>query len=311
MTYDMRDQTIAIFGGSGFLGSYVIQNLVKRGARLRVISRALCDTRPLVSMGSVGQVAPIQLPSLSRDSVLKVLEGCTGCVNLIGILYESKKQTFDLIHKDVPTLIGTCAQELEMASVVHVSALGADKNSTSSYAKSKALGEEGLKAAFPGATILRPSLVFGPEDHFFNRFAHMAQLFPVLCIIRGSAVFQPVYVGDIAQATELCLMDPHHKGKTYELGGSDLYTFRELIELMLYYCHRKAVVISLPTSLGMVIGALGELFPVPPLTKDQVRLLAKDTCVSEAALSFKDLGISATPLEAILPSYLERFRPAL
>jgi NADH dehydrogenase len=227
----------------------------------------------------------------------------------VGILFERGKQRFDLVHHRGPAVVARLAREAQVKKLVFVSAIGADPASPSAYARSKAAGEADVSAAFPGATILRPSLVFGPEDDLFNRFAAMTRLSPMLPLIGGGKTrFQPVYVGDVADAIVGALDRSEAQGRIFELGGPRTYTFRELMELMLVEIGRKRLLVSVPAGLLAGPAALMEWLPTPPLTRDQIRLLLRDNVVAPDRLGLAQLGITPTALELVLPTYLDRFR---
>jgi len=237
------------------------------------------------------------------------LAGNDWLVNCVGILRESGAQTFELVHHTGPARLARFAREAGVDRFVHISAIGADPRSSSAYARTKAAGEQAVRDAFPTVTILRPSVVFGPEDQFFNRFAAMATISPVLPLIGGGETrFQPVYVGDVADAVVECLEDSATAGRTYELGGPKIYTFREVLELVLSEIRRKRRFVDLPFGLATFQARLMSLLPSPPLTPDQVELLKSDNIVSSGALTLASLGIAPTPAEVVLPTYLDRFR---
>lgn len=301
---------VTVFGGSGFIGRYVVRNLARAGWQVRVAVRRPDEALFLKTAGDVGQVTPVAANIRDEKSVAAAVSGADAVINLVGILYQGGKQKFDTVQ-------GTGAKRLAMAAraagakrFIQISAIGADSDSDSNYARSKAAGEQGVSSSFPGATILRPSIVFGPEDDFFNRFAKMAMISPALPLIGGGHTkFQPVYVGDVAAAIAKALEDPATMGKTYELGGPRVYTFRELLRLMLREIGRCRALIPLPFALASLKASVLQLLPVPPLTVDQVRLLKRDNVVSAQALTLKDLGLDATAVEAVLPTYLDRYRP--
>ena len=237
------------------------------------------------------------------------LHGATAAVNLTGILFQRGRQRFDSVHSEGAGTIARAAAEAGVQSLVHVSAIGADPESAALYARSKAAGEAAVRDAFPEAVILRPSVVFGPEDDFFNRFAEMARFSPALPLIGGGQTrFQPVYVGDVAQAAVKALTDPACRGKTYELGGPRSYSFKELLQLLLKTTGRRRALVNLPFGLARLQATFLERLPVPPLTRDQVALLRHDNVVGEGALTLADLGIEATAVEAVIPTYLDKFR---
>jgi NADH dehydrogenase len=237
------------------------------------------------------------------------LAGNQALINCVGILHESGRQRFEAIHHSAPARLARLARDAGVERFIHVSSLAADPRSPSTYARSKAEGEAAVRDAFPTATILRPSVVFGPEDQFFNRFAAIATISPVLPLIGGGATrFQPVYVGDVAEAAMRCLADPATAGRTYELGGPRVYSMRALLELLLGETRRKRFLVDLPFGLASLQARLMALLPNPMLTPDQVELLKTDNIVAGGALTLQTLGIEPTPVEAVLPTYLDRFR---
>jgi uncharacterized protein YbjT (DUF2867 family) len=304
-----RYRVATVIGGSGFIGRHFIRRLAKTGTVIRVAGRHPSRSLFLRVMGTVGQIVPIAVNLEDDASVAAALHGSDLVVNLAGILHPSGRSTFQTVHADGPGRIARAAREAGAQHLVHVSAIGADAASASQYARSKAEGERALSEAFPEATILRPSVVFGPEDEFFNRFARMAVMSPFLPLIGGGGTrFQPVYVGDVADAVMAALQDPATRGRTYELGGPRVYTLREVMELVLDVTHRRRRLVNVPWSAaGSLAGLLGML-PNPPLTRDQVELLKHDNVVSPGMATLADLGISPTAAEVILPTYLERFR---
>lgn len=305
----MKTHQIAVLGGSGFIGRYVVKRLVERGEVLTVGGRHAAGAKFLKLKGDVGQVGLVNI-AIDDEAVLPAfLAGKDALVNCVGILYERGAQKFDIVHHAAPAKLARLAREARVERLIHISAIGADPRSTSAYARSKAAGEQAVRDAFPTATILRPSIVFGPEDDFFNRFAAMAVVLPVLPLIGGGETrFQPVYVGDVASAVTRVLDDPATAGRTYELGGPKIYTFRALLEVMLAEIKRHRRFIELPFGLASLQARLLSLLPNPPLTPDQVEMLKSDNVVSPGALTLSTLGIEPEAVEAILPSYLDRFR---
>ncbi len=300
---------VTIFGGSGFIGHSLVRLLAKQGWVIRVAVRRPRDARDLQPLGNVGQIVAVPCKVQDPALVETALAGADAAVNLTGILYERGAQSFDAVHVQGAANIAKAAAKLGVGRLVHMSALGADPQSESAYARSKAAGEAAVRTAYPAASIVRPSIVFGPGDGFFNRFAAMAQLSPVLPLIGGGATrFQPVYVGDVARAMAACLAGPGHEGQTYELGGPRTYSFKELLEMMLRETKRKRLLMPVPYALAMVQAAFLEHLPVPPITRDQVKLLKRDSVVAAGAKGLADLGIEATPVESILPLYMDCFR---
>lgn len=304
------DKIIAVIGGSGFVGRYVVRLLAHEGYRVRVICRTPESARFLKTAGDVGQVV-VTGGNLTRfETIVDQLNGVYGVVNLAGVLYESGNQKFHEIHAQGAERLAKAAKSAGCKMFVHVSALGVDKATTSAYARSKVLGEKAVRGAFHDAVILRPSVIFGPEDNFFNQFARMASLGPALPLIGGGkTLFQPVYVGDVAQAIVTCLKHPQVSGKTFELGGPDAMSFYEILEYIQEQLDTDCTYIRLPFGLAGTLGFACEFLPAPPLTRDQVRLLKYDNIVSPDVLGFNDLGITPVPISAIVPRYLARYAP--
>jgi uncharacterized protein YbjT (DUF2867 family) len=306
----MAQRVATIFGGSGFIGRYVVQRLARRGWILRIAVRRPDQALFLKPLGNVGQIVPIAANIRYERSIAAAIHGADTVVNLVGILYEGGPQRFDAVHADGARRIARAAQAAGVERLLHFSALGADPQSDSAYARSKAAGEALLREHFPAATIFRPSIVFGPEDNFFNRFAAMARLSPVLPLIGGGTTkFQPVYVGDVADAALQVLTDEATAGETYELAGPRAYSFKELLEILLTMIGRRRYLVSIPYGLANFQASFLQWLPQPPLTADQVRLLKHDNVASGKLPGLSALGIQPTGLEAILPSYLDSYRP--
>ena len=307
MTNTSRRTTV--FGGSGFIGRYVVKRLAARGDVVRVAVRDPVAAAFLKPMGAVGQVVPMRVNISDDAAVAESLRGCDAVVNLVGILYESGTQRFEAIQAQAPERIAAAAKAAGVAEFVQISAIGADAGSPSLYARTKAAGEAGVRRHFPSAPILRPSIVFGPEDGFFNRFAAMAQLAPALPLIGGGTTkFQPVFVGDVAEAVLRVLGNPAAIGKTFELGGPRVASFRELMEFMFRTTGRSRPLVGIPFGLATLMAAVAEKLPMPLLTRDQVALLRHDNVVAEGAPDLRSLGIDPTAMEAVVPQYLEIFR---
>lgn len=307
------DTLVTVFGGSGFLGRHVIRALARRDYRIRVGVRRPDLAGHLQPLGKVGQIHPVQANLRYPASVQAAARGASVIVNLVGILAESGAQTFDAVQATGAETVAKAASEIG-ARVVHVSALGADQNSTSRYARAKAAGEAAVLAAAPSATIFRPSVVFGPEDHFTNRFAGLARLSPALPLIGGGLTkMQPVYVGDVATAIADAVDGKTAAGATYELGGPEVMTMREILEIILRVTERNCMLMPLPFALAKFKAAFLQFAPGDfKLTPDQVELLRHDNVVSDAAkaagLTLEGLGITPDSLEAVTPSYLWRYR---
>ena len=323
------DRTVAVIGGSGFVGRAIVEMLAREGARVIVLCRNAERAKFLKTMGVVGQVTPVAGNALSDEDLERVMGTADSVVNLVGILAEGGSQRFASLQGELPGRIGTLAARMGMKSVVHVSAIGASADSNSSYARSKAAGEAALHAAFPEAVILRPSIIFGPRDSFFNRFAGMVMLAPGLPLPGGGRMrMQPVYVGDVVDAVAVGLgfrkapkggraagrratggRTGAVEGGIFELGGPDIFTFRELMEITLDAIGRRRLLVPVPLGVMSLGAMITGLLPNPPLTMDQVRLLAVDNVVSEDTPGLADLGIAPTSVDAIIPGYLSCFRP--
>ncbi len=311
---------VTVFGGSGFLGRHVVRLIARAGFRhagtsyrLRVAVRRPEIAHFLQPMGKVGQIQPLRCDVTNDAAVTHALAGSDYAVNLIGILAESGNQRFDAIHAEAAGRIAGIAKAKGVRRFVHVSALGANPAARSRYARSKAAGEAAVIREFPEAMILRPSIMFGPEDSFFNRFANMARFSPLLPLIGGGKTrFQPVYVGDAASAVLAVLENPAAEGHLYELGGPRQYEFRELMEIVLRESGRQRGLLPIPFWLASLMGAAFGLLPGKILTLDQVRSLRTDNVVGandpNVVGTLADLGISPTALEAVVPTYLWRFR---
>ncbi|HWY66470.1 MAG TPA: complex I NDUFA9 subunit family protein [Rhizomicrobium sp.] len=302
----MNTNLVTVFGGSGFLGRHTVRALARAGWRIKVATRHPNRAFFLRPLGTVGQIDFVKCDVADADAVAQALLGADAVVNLTGILFQSG-QTFEDVQADGAANIASAAAAAGVGALVHVSAIGADTESDSAYAVTKAEGEVAVREAFPNAVILRPSIIFGPEDGFFNKFAEMARYFPALPLIGGGKTrFQPVFVGDVAQAILAGLS--RQDGRTYELGGPVSYSFKELMQLILRETGRKRALVPVPFGIAFLKAAFLQLLPNPLLTVDQVRLLKKDNVVSATAPGLADLGIAPTSAEAVIPSYLWRYR---
>ena len=311
----MINPSITIFGASGFLGRHIVRHLAPLGVTIRVPTRDPEKALVLKPLGDVGQIVPVAT-RLDNDHAVRLAIGQGNAqsdtvINLTGILFEPRKGDFRRVHVELAARIARLAKEAGARRLIHISALGIDALSPSSYSRSKAEGEAAVRAAFPDVTILRPSIVFGPEDNFFNRFSSMARFAPFLPLIGGGLTrFQPVYVGDVAAAVAAVLAQPDTKGKFFELAGPQVYTFRQLMEAMMAVTGRRRPLLPIPWSIAMLQAAVLEQLPNPLLTRDQVRLLRADNVLhGQTVKTLSDLGINPTALEVILPTYLQRFRP--
>lgn len=308
-------QLVTIFGGSGFIGRYIARRMALQGWRVRVAVR---DTNAAVFVrpyGVVGQVEPVFCNIRDDASVRAVTQGADVVVNCVGTFDKGGKNNFQAVQAEAPGRIARVAAEEGVARMVQISAIGADANSPSLYAQTKAAGEAAVLEHMPDAMIVRPSVVFGPEDEFFNRFAGMARMSPVIPLVGAATQFQPVYVDDVAAAVEKGVLG--EAAGTYELGGPDVESFRDLVQRMLGVIERRKLVIGLPFWVGSVMaffGGIGQFLSLgivkSPITADQVKSLRVDTVVAEDAQGFDALGIAPTTMEAVLPDYLWRFRPS-
>jgi NADH dehydrogenase len=310
---------VTVFGGSGFIGRYVVQRLAAAGWRIRVVTRHRTYSEFLRVNGNVGQVFLHNIPSLEMQNIRLAIQGSDAVVNCIGIMRESRKQTFDKIHAVFPDVLAECIKEnSDIKKFVHISALGAGKPSKSSYITSKTKGETSIFDRISHATVLRPSVVFGSEDRFFNRLAAIASVSPVLPIVCGRTKFQPVYVADVARAVHAIIVSNEGTCKpVYELGGPEILTMQECMMLMLKIIRRKRLLLTLPTwYVGLIASSLdgisrlsGRLIPNTLITKDRVKLLLNDNIVGSDYPNLQNLGIEPVALQSILPSYLYSYRP--
>lgn len=305
----MASRKIAtVFGASGFIGRYVVKRLAERGYIVRAAMRDTEAGAFLRPLGDVGQIVPLYAPLDNEAAVKRAVEGADCVVNLVGILAERRQGDFERVHHLGAETIAKRAASTGVRIMVHVSAIGADPTSRSLYARSKAQGESAVRAAFPAATILRPSIVFGPEDGFFNRFGAMAAQFPFLPVIEGATKFQPVYVGDVAAAIIAAIDRPDAAGKTFELGGPEIETFRDLLDYINRETGRHRALIVVPSGLARLQAAVLERLPGKLLTRDQLLLLRSDNVVAKDARTLQDLGVTPTPIRLIVPDYLQRYR---
>jgi NADH dehydrogenase len=305
----MATRSVAtVFGGSGFIGRYIVKRLAHKGFVVRVAVRDPEAALFLKPMGAVGQVVPLYAALPHEPTMHRAIEGADLVVNAVGILAEGRSDDFQRIHAEGVGLLGRLAAKSGVGKLVHISAIGAGPNAASRYAASKGAGEALLREAFPEPTILRPSLVFGPEDNLFNRFAAMARLLPFMPVICGGTKFQPVYVGDVADAVMAALVRPDAPGATYELGGPHVWSMRELMAYILKETGRHRRLVDIPMGLARMQAGLMELVPGKPLTRDQLLMLQKDNVATGKMPGLAELGIVPTPVELIVPSYLSRFR---
>lgn len=306
----MKGKNITLFGGSGFLGTYLGKKLVERGARVKVVCRHPERAKHLRVNGPTGRIVVATGNIRDEASVERAIAGADVVVNLVGILFQHGKQRFEEIQAQGAERIARISKEAGVKSLIQISALGVDKASNSRYARSKYAGEQAVMNAFPKATILRPSVLFGIEDDFFNKFASLLSIAPTFPLIGGGHTkFQPIYVGDVAEAICNAIEDKKTQGQIYELGGAEIMTMKDVLRYVKHHIGSKTCLVPIPFSMASLVGSFLELAPTPPLTRDQVKLLKTDNIVSEGAKTIADLGIDkVTPIEMIVPSYLNRYR---
>jgi uncharacterized protein YbjT (DUF2867 family) len=303
---------VTVFGGSGFVGRHLVRALVKRGWRVRVAVRRPDLAGHLQPIGAVGQIHAVQANLRYPESVRRATEGAEAVVNLVGILFESGQQGFDTVQARGARCVAEAARQSGATRLVQMSAIGAAKGARAAYADSKAAGEAFARESFPEAVIMRPSIVFGPEDNFFNQFAALARLLPALPLIGGGHTrFQPVFVGDVADAVTKAV-DGEVNGGVYELGGPRVMTFREVLEYILAVTGRKRLLVPVPFPIAEIQGTILGMLPRPVLTRDQVEMLKSDNVVSAEAIqehrTLEGLGITPIAVESVVPDYLWRFR---
>lgn len=309
---------VTVLGGSGFIGSQTVRALARQGWRIRVAVRRPWQAYRLRLLGDVGQIEIVQANVRVAETVERALEGAEAVVYAVGAAFESGKQLFSLLHAEGPKLAAEAAGRLGASQFIFISGIGADGASPSKAGRAKAEGEAAVRAAIPGAVILRPSIVFGAEDNFFNKIAQMAVIAPVMPLLGAATRVQPVFVADAARAVSAALADPAAAGRTFELGGPSIYSMRQITELTLAEIDRPRPLIALPSGASSLLGfggdALGFLrgplpmLPPPPITSDQLTLLKIDNVVADGAPGLANLGVSPTALEPIIPTYLYRYR---
>lgn len=305
-------KVVTIFGGDGFIGSYITKKLAKYGAVIKIVSRSNNKGTHLKTSGYVGQINFIKANIRSDLALKEAIEGSDIVINAVGILYEKGKQKFSDLHAKIPERMAKYSSELGVKQFIHISALGVDQNSSCNYTRSKFNGENAVLNSFPSAVIIRPSVVFGPEDNFFNKFAKMAKFSPFLPLIGGGKTkFQPVYAKDIANAIIKIADSNEYKSTIFELGGPNIMTFKEIMQYILETIHSKRCLMNIPFPIAYMIGGIYELMPNPTITRDQVTLLKFDNIVDpykDVVLHFSDLDIKPTPINSIVPDYLELYR---
>ena len=301
---------VTVFGGSGFVGGQVVRQLAKAGHRVRVAVRNPNLAYKMRMLGDVGQIEVVQANVRNAPSVARAVEGAEAVVNLVGVLWESGRQKFQTLHVMGAKTVAEQAKAAGVTRFVQISAIGADPDSASKYQRTKAEGEAAVRAVFPGAVVIRPSIVFGADDKFFNKFGQMAALFPALPLIGGGETkFQPVFVADVAAVVAKAVSSPAAEGVTYELGGPAVYRFKQLLEMILVETGRNRVLAPIPFFAAGWIGKVGDLSPInPPLTSDQVESLKTDNVADSGMPGLAEAGVVPTTVESVVPSYLYRYR---
>ncbi|MND77009.1 3 beta-hydroxysteroid dehydrogenase/Delta 5--_4-isomerase [compost metagenome] len=310
---DFAPGLVTVFGGSGFIGTQVVRALARRGWRVRVAVRNATRGAALRMAGDVGQVQVVRCDITDKAAVTQAVQGADAVINLVGILFETGGRKFQALHVEGATNVAEAARAAGAKRLTHISALGADANGKADYARTKGQAEAAVRAAFPGAVIIRPSIVFGSGDNFLNRFAAMATWSPVLPLIGGGHTrFQPVHVADVAEAVAAATVSAEAEGQTFELGGPSVWTFEDILKFILRETNRQNILLPLPFPVARLVGSLAQIPALigltPQLTKDQVTLLETDNVVSPGAKGLADLGIEPSGIEAIAPGYLWRYR---
>jgi NADH dehydrogenase len=304
----MNQKIATVFGGSGFIGRHLIRRLTKLDYRIIIATRSPYLSGFLKPLGGSGEVELIKTNIYDLENIKKVVQNSNIVINLVGILYENKKQKFNYIHSEFPKILSSICNELSIEKLIHVSALGVKENHNSRYMQSKLMGEQNIINNFKSPVILRPSIIFGPEDKFFNKFASLSQFSPALPLIGGGkTLFEPVYVEDVADAIVKSLKEDYEGVRVYELGG-DRYSFKELMEILLTEIKKKRLLIPISFGFAKFQSYFLQLMPNPLLTPDQVELLKHNNVVSGEHPNLKELGITGTPIQSILPKYIYRFR---
>lgn len=308
-----QNQLVTIFGGSGFIGRHIVQKLAHQGHRIRVAVRRPDLAGHLQPLGNVGQIMAVQANVRYPASLESACQNADIVINLTGVLASHGSQSFEAVHEFGAQAVARAAKKTGAQQFIHMSAIGADENSPSAYGRSKAIGEKNTKTEFPAATIIRPSIVFGPEDDFFNKFAEMARFSPVLPLIGGGTTrFRPVFVGDIAEAVATIINNTDHMGKTFELGGPEVLSFRQLLEFILKTVDRKRILLPIPWFAAKILGSVLGILPNAPLTRDQVLMLQSDNLISDLARkenrTLEGLAIDPETIAAQVPAYLYRYK---
>ncbi len=310
----MNNNIVTIFGGSGFVGRHIVEILASKGAIIRVAVRNPNRAKFLQPLGDVGQINFIKSNIIDSNSVDEAIKGSDHVVNLVGTFSNKGSENFNSIHYEGTKYISKACRKYNIKNFVHVSAIGADLKSNARYHQTKKIGEEAVMLNFPDSTILRPSIIFGSQDNFFNLFATIAQFTPVMpvfgdtIISYGKTLYQPVFVEDVAEAIVLSIEKESFKGNIYELGGPTVYSFKEIIEMILNYTGKRRFLIPFPYAIMNIVATFNEILPLKYPTRDQVKQMKMDNIVNTEALTFEDLGIKPSPVEAIVPAYLSKFK---
>ena len=310
----MNNEVVTIFGGSGFIGRQLVRSLASKGALIKIAVRNPNRAKFLQPLGDVGQITFIKVNILNETLVDKIIEESDHVINLVGTFSSRGKENFNTIHVNSPKYISEACGRYGVKNLIHVTSLGVDKKSPSVYLKTKAYGEEQVKNNFPNTIIHRPSLIFGPQDNFFNLFASLAQFSPFMPVFGesifsyGKVLYQPVYVQDVASGIINSMSNIKFKGKTFEIGGPSVYSFQQLIEMILDYSGQKRFLLPFPFIFADILATLTEFSPIKLVTRDQVRQLKINNIVNSEALTLDDLGIIPTPAESVVPNYLDKFK---
>ena len=305
----LRNKTVSIIGGSGFIGRALVEKWARAEARVTILTRNATRSKKLKTVGDVGQITIISGDALQDDDLSNSIQSADYIVNLVGIFHPSRKQNFENAQAELPKRIGEIAEQLGIKKIVHLSAIGADLNAASKYYRTKAEGERSLLRLAPNSTILRPSIVFGPGDGFFDRFAKMAMFAPALPLLAGGKTkFQPIFVGDVAESIIYCLTNSQTNGQIYEIGGPSVYSFKDLLSYTLSSINKKRALIPVPIFAMQVPAAMASILPNPPITRDQLLMLDTDNIVNGDMPDITSFGITPQPIEAHVPNYLSCYR---
>ena len=300
----MKQETIVIFGGSGFVGKHIVHELAFLGYKIKIISRNPEKAKSIKLSGAVGQIVIEYGNIFDENSIRKAISGSDIVINLVGILFEKGRSNFTNIHSKLAENIAKISTEMSVKRLIQISALGVGNNSKSKYLRTKLNGEKAAVAAFPDTTIIRPSIIFGAEDNFFNKFAQMACWLPFLPLIGGKSKFQPIYVGDIAKIVAGAILDDYYKGRIIEAGGPDIYSFEELMKKVTEYTNRSKIILDIPDFIGNIIALFSNILPTPIITNDQISMLQTDNVVSRKSSIYDKINLKLNHIDFIVPKYL-------